>query len=106
MRTYPLVEVVRVVDGDTVDLKLDLGFRLTTTQRFRLLGIDTPERGEVDGHTATRFVEEWLSAAPADLTVHTYKTDKYGRWLAEVERASGALLTQELLAAGLAETYR
>ena len=41
--------VLRVVDGDTVDAEIDLGFRMKTTQRLRLKGIDTPElRGGTD----------------------------------------------------------
>ena len=35
--------VVNVVDGDTLDLETDLGFRITFLQRYRLYGVDTPE---------------------------------------------------------------
>ena len=38
----------RVVDGDTVDFVVDLGFHVHTTIRTRLLGVDTPERGHPD----------------------------------------------------------
>jgi len=42
-RTYP-VEIVRVVDGDTVDVNIDLGFNIVLTgERVRIMGIDTPE---------------------------------------------------------------
>ena len=43
MYEYLVKEVVKVVDGDTLDVTLDLGFSLTTKQRIRLNGIDTPE---------------------------------------------------------------
>ena len=36
-------EIVKVVDGDTIDVLVDLGFRITTHQRLRLKNIDTPE---------------------------------------------------------------
>jgi micrococcal nuclease len=43
MYEYKIKEVVRVVDGDTVDILIDLGFDLTKKERVRLAGIDTPE---------------------------------------------------------------
>lgn len=75
-------DLVRVVDGDTVRFKVDLGFAITTESNFRLLGIDAPEvRG------AER--EEGLKSADAlteritgkRLKIKTTKPDKYGRWL-------------------------
>lgn len=44
MYTYKAT-VLRVVDGDTVDVSIDLGFSTKTDRRLRLAGIDTPERG-------------------------------------------------------------
>ena len=43
MYEYRIKNVVRVVDGDTVDVEIDLGFSLTKKERIRLAGIDTPE---------------------------------------------------------------
>ena len=43
MYTYFVSSVDRVVDGDTVDVIIDLGFDLTKKERVRLAGIDTPE---------------------------------------------------------------
>ena len=43
MYEYKVKEIVRVVDGDTVDVFLDLGFNITVKKRIRLYGIDTPE---------------------------------------------------------------
>jgi micrococcal nuclease len=51
----------RVIDGDTVDLHIDLGFRLTAHMRIRLTGVDTPERGHPDWDRATRLTEEWMA---------------------------------------------
>ncbi len=78
--------VVRVVDGDTVDLAVDLGFRVTFTDRFRLYGIDAPEIRYPTydaGKAAWLWLTELLPPGTA-VTVDTYKqaTDKYGRWLA------------------------
>ena len=43
MYEYSIKNVVRVIDGDTVDVEIDLGFSLTKKERIRLAGIDTPE---------------------------------------------------------------
>ena len=43
MYEYAIKEVVKVVDGDTIDVLIDLGFDLTKKERIRLAGIDTPE---------------------------------------------------------------
>ena len=50
-------------DGDTIDLIIDVGFRMTTKQRIRLLGVDTPElRGEskLEGIRFRELTRQWL----------------------------------------------
>ena len=47
--TYRVKEVIRIIDGDTVDILIDLGFYLTARKRIRMLDIDTDE---VRGGTA------------------------------------------------------
>lgn len=82
---------VRVVDGDTLILDVDLGFRLRTTQPFRLLGINCPEpRGESAeyGKACTAFVEQTLkdhTGSYIPVEIRTYKSpDSFGRWLASL----------------------
>lgn len=78
------VTPVRVVDGDTVDVMVDYGFNLQQLQRIRLLGVDTPERGEPDFAVATKRLQHLLGkAADAEGQVKlvSHKTGKYGRWL-------------------------
>jgi micrococcal nuclease len=107
--TYKLLDVKRVVDGDTVDVVLDLGFRLTTTQRLRLLGVDAPERGTTLSREATEFVASWLEEHRGSAWVETRKTDSFGRYLATVHRHLVGLsptLNAALLEAGLASPYR
>jgi micrococcal nuclease len=83
---YKIKEVVKVVDGDTVDLNIDLGFSLTKKERVRLAGIDTPESRTRDleekklGLEAKDFLERRLSDGD-NLTVKTEKDGKYGRML-------------------------
>ena len=75
--------VVRIIDGDTMDVDIDLGFYMKTRQRLRLARIDTPERGQ-DGFTeATNRVKE-LCPVGSEVLVETSKTGGFGRWLAEV----------------------
>lgn len=103
-------QVVRWVDGDTVWLTVDLGFRMASTTDFRLYGVDTPERGQPNHDQATAFSN---AAAPAGspVKITTYKDpDKYGRWLAEVtpllpELGSIRSVNNQLVNAGLAKPY-
>ena len=48
----------RVVDGDTIDADIDLGFRMLRRERLRLLGIDTPERGQKNWKEDLAHVQE------------------------------------------------
>ncbi len=92
MYTYSC-KIVRVVDGDTVDIDIDLGFGVwMQKQRIRLYGIDTPESRTRDlvekkfGLEAKRMILEWL---PIDsiqklITVKD-KSGKYGRILGKFE---------------------
>ena len=80
-------EVVRVVDGDTLDLKVDLGFYVYHQVRVRLKGVDTPEiygaNACDEGHEASDFVRE-LCPVGQKVMIETEKRGKYGRWLADV----------------------
>ncbi len=101
---YKVASIRKVVDGDTVDAVLDVGLYLTATIRFRILGVDTPERGHPGAAEATAFVVQWLADGHG-LTVRTHKADNFGRWLGDVHREDGTCLSQALLDAGLAVPY-
>lgn len=87
-------KIVNVVDGDTFDLDIDLGFHITIRERVRLLGVDTPEkRGAVEekelGLAVTKYVKEWLDHEPT-CRIRSYKgTDSFGRWLVELVLPDG-----------------
>lgn len=82
-----------VIDGDTIDFKIDLGFSTTRKTRIRLKGIDTAEiygtkEGSPEherGEEQARFVRDWLGEKDR-IILKTFKdkTGKYGRYLAEV----------------------
>jgi micrococcal nuclease len=109
---YAVEEIVKVIDGDTVELVVDLGFRMYIREKFRLVGINTAElraRDQVQqeqARAARSFVVRWLERAEG-LRVETFKggTEKYGRWLAVVYDNAGAVLNDDLFHAGLAEIY-
>ena len=100
--------VLRWIDGDSVWLEVDLGFRMKTINDFRLYGVDTPERGQPGYAEAKAFVEK-LSPAGTEVMIETYKNpDKYGRWLAEVSMSDEHFtftVNTELINAGLAVNY-
>ena len=88
MFTYA-AKLIEVVDGDTVDLLIDLGFGVHVKERCRLYGIDAPEMPTDAGRAAKAYLESLLGAS-IELFVATRKmtrkpkekTDKYGRYLA------------------------
>lgn len=84
--------VERVIDGDTVILDIDVGFRITTMQVVRLAGINAPEMvGEhkAAGVAAKGYLQELLPVG-VEVTVKTYKptapNDRYGRYVAYIMR--------------------
>lgn len=128
MWTYQAT-VERVVDGDTLDLDIDLGFRIHSRQRVRLHGVDTPEIHGVrhdseeyaQGMAARDFVERWIDehggafgdgpTAESVVRIRSYdggqpRAGKYGRWLVDVfSLREDFSLNQALLAAGHAQPY-
>ena len=84
---YRIKSVGRVVDGDTIDADIDLGFDISLTKRIRLAGIDTPESRTKDldekklGLDAKYWLKHQLEDA-FDVVIRTEKpdsTEKYGR---------------------------
>jgi micrococcal nuclease len=89
MYEYRIKKVLRVVDGDTIDVDIDLGFNVSYTQRVRLAGIDTPESRTTDlkekalGLESKEYLKDLLDGAE-DIIIQTEKPDsseKYGRIL-------------------------
>lgn len=74
--------VDKVVDGDTVDLSIDLGFDIWHRARVRLMGIDTPEKWFNYGKVVKQYVADMVEFKPVQIS--TYKADKYGRYLVDI----------------------
>jgi len=75
--------VVRVLDGDTIEVVVDLGFGVRSTQVLRLRGIDCPELVSREGKEAKAFVEKLLPPS-SQILIKTTKSDKYDRYLVDV----------------------
>jgi micrococcal nuclease len=95
--------VENVVDGDTIDVSIDLGFKTNTRQRMRLARIDTPERGQPGYASARDFVRD--ATAGKVVTIRTETVSKWGYYLANVTLPDGKDLSDTLLAAQLAKPY-
>lgn len=95
--------VENVVDGDTIDASIDLGFKVSTRQRMRLARIDTPERAQPNYQEAKEFVKS--AVLNKSVTIKTEKVSKWGYYLAEVVLADGRNLNDMLVQAHLAKYY-
>ena len=91
--------VDRVIDGDTLLVTADCGFHVASVQRLRLRGIDTPELTSVAGQKARAYVEQALGTAGL-VVLTTQRTDRYGRYLADVRYLPGSEDPREVLSAG------
>ena len=91
--------ILRVVDGDTLDVSIDLGFNIFHKLRIRLKGVDCPELRTEEGKAAKAFVETWLEGLPVTIVTYKDEQEKYGRYLAKVLTAKGDLVN-DLIAAG------
>ena len=100
--------VRKVVDGDTVDVEIDLGFHLHTTQRLRLARIDTPElrspipEERAKAVKAMNYLE--LKVLEKEILVTTKKSDLYGRYIAEIV-IDGVNINDLMLENGMAKKY-
>ncbi len=86
---YRIKNILKVVDGDTIDAAIDLGFDISLEKRIRLAGVDTPESRTTDAKEKALGLEvkEWLKKkleGQKDIIVKTElpdSTEKYGRIL-------------------------
>lgn len=82
-------KLIRVIDGDTVEINIDLGFKVWLTVKARLFGIDCPEKTGITkeaGLAAERATRDWFARCGEKIIVKTHldKTDSFGRVLVEV----------------------
>jgi micrococcal nuclease len=114
MYEYFVREVKKVVDGDTIDVVIDLGFSILFESRVRLAGIDTPESRTADkmekalGLESKKYLESRIKAAK-NVVIKTEKLDsseKYGRILGWIYLdGEGNSLNTEMIEKGYAWGY-
>ena len=91
-------QVVRITDGDTIRVSFAGGTNLA----LRYIGIDTPETDEAFFQEAAAYNEQLILGQTVYLETDVSETDRYGRLLRHVWLADGRLVSEELVAAGLA----
>lgn len=94
---------IRVIDGDTIECMVDQGMRDYTRDKFRLARINAPELKTPAGQDARDFLKRLLTGK--QIVIETHKTEKYGRWLAEVWTQDGTNVSDALLGAGHAVLF-
>ena len=88
-------EVLRIVDGDTLDARIDLGFDVHVNKRIRLMGIDTWESRTRDkaekakGLAAKARLKELLKVDKNKFKLISHGTGKFGRVLGDIEISAG-----------------
>lgn len=108
------ITVTRVVDGDTIDANIDLGFDTVLSKRIRLHGIDAPETRTRDkeekkrGIAAKERLIEIIAESDNTLYLHSKDKGKYGRCVGEIfaldfEHES---INDMLINEGLAKPYK
>ena len=101
--------LVRVIDGDTIDVDIDLGFSVTLTkQRERLAGIDTPEsrtRNLAEKALGLKAKERLIELCGTKLQVKSLGKGKYGRILGIPHTIEGEDICQKLINEGHAVEY-
>ena len=115
---FRVTEINRVLDGDTIDVTIDLGFDLYKKERVRVAGVDTPEKRTKDleekelGIDATNWLKEKLEGAikgDDDLVIRTELVGgvgKYGRLLGWLYIGDGDVsLNEQMIEEGYAWSY-
>jgi micrococcal nuclease len=111
---YRIKSVGRVVDGDTIDADIDLGFDISLTKRIRLAGVDTPESRTTDkaekelGLDAKNWLKHRLEEAKV-IIIRTQlpdSTEKYGRIIGQLYiNGEDVPLNQQMITEGYALAY-
>lgn len=116
MYTYDC-KILNVVDGDTLDVELDLGFTIRIKERVRLSGLDTPEvfgkNAQPAGQVSSQFTKDWIAGRQAVQGRFVYESikynakDKYGRSLGVISWFDHSnkkeTLNEDLLSSGQAK---
>lgn len=109
-KTYDIINVYKIIDGDTIDVMIDLGFDIFYKGRVRFNGINTPESRTSDprekelGLKAKEYTEQFIVNSKS-LTLAFEKREKFGRLLGKIYNEKNECLNDKLIEAGLAREY-
>lgn len=104
-------KILRIVDGDTLELEVAIGFNVYTKNKFRLIGVNTPETFGVKktseeykrGKAAVEGLQKMINVGDwVETRVYSGKREKYGRWLAELFK-DGKSVNEYMLVKGHGE---
>lgn len=100
-------KIIRVIDGDTVELTIDLGYKVYWNSSCRLYGINAPELKGDSLELGMKAREFLCSKLPVgrDIVIRSKKLDKYGRPLIEIINVDGSILNDQMVDAGYAKEY-
>ena len=111
---YRIKQITKVIDGDTIDADIDLGFDISLTKRIRLAGVDTPESRTSDANEKKYGLEakEWLKHKVENaghILIKTElpdSTEKYGRIIGHLfVNDQETSLNDQMIVEGYAWTY-
>ena len=111
---YRIKQITKVVDGDTIDADIDLGFDISLTKRIRLAGVDTPESRTADANEKKYGLQskEWLKHKVENAEHILIKTElpdsteKYGRIIGHLfVNDQESSLNDQMIVEGYAWTY-
>ena len=102
MYTY-FTKIEKVIDGDTVDVFIDLGFKVWRSERIRLVGVDTAEKNTPYGKATKEYLTQLLAGKIVKLEV--FKPDKYGRYLGKIYIDSEISINDQMVSTGMAKGY-
>ena len=111
MYQYKVKKINRVIDGDTVDLDIDLGFGVTLSHRVRLKDINAAETRTLNTEEKEKGLaaKEWLKkelSREGEWVIDTTKEDKYGRILGTLYRVGDPVtINERMLNDGIAAPY-
>ena len=111
---YRIKEIYKVIDGDTIDASIDLGFGIYLTRKIRLAGIDTPEsrttniKEKAMGLESKEWIKKTLEGAK-DILIKTElpdSTEKYGRIIGHLFiNGQDTSLNNQMITSGYALAY-
>ena len=111
MYHYKIKKITKVIDGDTIDVDIDLGFGITISHRVRLKGIDAAETRTTDAEEKSKGLaaKEWVKkelSREGEWIIETTKEDKYGRILGTLYLVGDSVtINERMLNEGIAKPF-